>query len=640
MLDPRIYRTGLVAVALAVIVLAFSLGNQPGALGSTLAPDAYSGPNAYTTMNSLARAYPDRRPGSARDNALAGYVAGKLRQDHFSVSTTGFDAHTADGSRHLQTVTAVRAGLSTAKSIVVLAHRDSLHSPATADLSGTATLLELARVLTGETLHRTIVLVSTSGSAGAAGAAQVAETVGAGADAVVVLGDLAGTRLHPPIVVPWSDGQPVAPPMLRNTLAAALASQAGLRPGGTGFAGQIAHLAFPLTVSEQGPLGAHGEPSVLLSVSGESGPAANAAVSATRIAALGNTLLQTVNALDGGPAVPAPSPYLLFDGKVIPQWALRLLGLALILPVLGATIDGLARARRRGHSVTRWVLWVLAGGLPFVLALLLVLAAGRSGLIAAPPGPVRAGTVPFPVAGIAVLIAAAVVFGAAFAFVRPSVIGLLSRVPGRPGRGAARLGSAGARPGSAGAGPGSAGVGPGSAGARPGSGGVNDPSITAGPGSGRAGGPGAAAALLAVLCTASLAIWIANPLAAALIAPALHLWMWVVAPDVRLRTAPMLGLLIAGILPPVLVVVYYANALGLAPLGVIWNGMLLLVGGQIGLLAALEWSIVLGCVVSVVLIAFRSARGDRPLREPVTVRGPITYAGPGSLGGTKSALRR
>ena len=31
-LDPRIYRTGLVAVALAVIVLAFSLENQPGPL--------------------------------------------------------------------------------------------------------------------------------------------------------------------------------------------------------------------------------------------------------------------------------------------------------------------------------------------------------------------------------------------------------------------------------------------------------------------------------------------------------------------------------------------------------------------------------------------------------------------------------
>ncbi|MGI8903723.1 MAG: hypothetical protein ACR2IP_08740 [Solirubrobacteraceae bacterium] len=592
MLDPRIYRAGLVAVALAVIVLAFSLGSQQGALGTTIAPDAFNGQSAYLTLNSLARAHPDRRPGSSDDDQLAGYVAGALRHDSFSVSTTGFEGHTAEGSRRLQTVTAVRAGLSTGSSIVVLAHRDSLHSPATAELSGTATLLELARVLNGETLHRTIVLVSTSGSAGAAGAAQVARSAGAGADAVIVLGDLAGTRLEPPIVVPWSDGQQVAPPVLRNTLAGALASQAGLRPGGTGLAGQIAHLAFPLTVSEQGPFGARGEPSVLLSASGERGPGARAPVSPARIAALGRTVLQTVNALDGAPDVPTPSPYLLFDGKVIPQWALRVLALALILPVLGATIDGLARARRRGHSITRWVVWVLAGGLPFALALLLVLAAGASGLIgAAPPGPVGAGAVPVQAAGVVVLIAAALVIAVAFAFLRPLVIGLVSRAPGRAG------------------------------------------------GTGVAGGPGAAVALLAVMCGVSLAIWITNPLAAALISPALHLWMWVLAPDVRLRTVPMLALLIAGIIPPVLVAAYYANALELAPLGVVWNGMLLLAGGQVGLLAALEWSVVLGCAVSVVLIALRSAGGNRPL-PPVTVRGPVTYAGPGSLGGTKSALRR
>jgi len=42
-----------------------------------------------------------------------------------------------------------------------------------------------------------------------------------------------------------------------------------------------------------------------------------------------------------------------------------------------------------------------------------------------------------------------------------------------------------------------------------------------------------------------------------------------------------------------------------------------------------------GAAVLVVL-----ARQPRPEEMPVTVRGPITYAGPGSLGGTKSALRR
>jgi hypothetical protein len=47
---------------------------------------------------------------------------------------------------------------------------------------------------------------------------------------------------------------------------------------------------------------------------------------------------------------------------------------------------------------------------------------------------------------------------------------------------------------------------------------------------------------------------------------------------------------------------------------------------------------VLGCMISVVLSTPPEPR--RPPREVPKVRGPATYAGPGSLGGTDSALRR
>jgi hypothetical protein len=50
--------------------------------------------------------------------------------------------------------------------------------------------------------------------------------------------------------------------------------------------------------------------------------------------------------------------------------------------------------------------------------------------------------------------------------------------------------------------------------------------------------------------------------------------------------------------------------------------------------------VVAGCALSLVLIAARSVRAAAPQEQPVTIRGPVTYAGPGSLGGTKSALRR
>src|SRR5207248_10680156 len=104
------------------------------------------------------------------------------------------------------------------------------------------------------------------------GATLLARSLAGRVDAVLALGDLAGARVHGPVVVPWSNGQDVAPPALRNTLALALRAQAGLPPGGSGLTGQLAHLAFPLTLSEQGPFGARGMPAVLVSASGERGP--------------------------------------------------------------------------------------------------------------------------------------------------------------------------------------------------------------------------------------------------------------------------------------------------------------------------------------------------------------------------------
>jgi hypothetical protein len=589
MLDARIYRTGLIAVALAAIVVAFSLGDQQGPITTAIPPVAFNGQNAYANMVGLARQFPSRRPGSTADDELAGKLAVAFRGDGFSVSTTRRRGNTAEGPRELETVTAVRAGLS-GPSIVIVSHRDSLRSPSVADLSGTAVLLELGRVLSGETQHRTIVLASTTGSAGAAGATQLARRITGPIDAVIALGDLAGSGTRQPVVVPWSNGKRLASPQLRNTLAWTLAQQASMRPGGTTIAGQLAHLAFPLTTGEQGPFGALAESAVLLSLSGDRAPAADEPVpDSGRITALGQTVLESVNALDGGPTVTPPSTYLLFSGKLVPAWGVRLLVLTLLLPVLMAMIDGLARARRRGHSIRPWVCWVLLGALPFLLAAMITRASQLVGLLHAPPAPVPAGDVPLHAAGIAVLVAALVAIVGSFLAWRP----LARRVAGGE-----RLGSP--------------------------------------------ANPGAAAAVLLVMCLAALAIWIANPFAALLLVPALHLWLWIVDPDRRIPRLARLAMLLAGAAPVVLVVLYYADALGLGGLGVAWEGVLLLAGGHVSLLTATQWCVVLGCSASIVVIVVRMPRRERR-REPVpevTVRGPVGYAGPGSLGGTESALRR
>jgi hypothetical protein len=595
MLDPRIYRTGLIVAALALVVLAFSLRDQQGALSPTLAPEAFNGQNVYGEMTSIAKDDPTRRPGSDGDNALATQVDATFMHYGFPSSIDTFPGRTVDGTRTLENVVGVRPGMKSG-SIVVVAHRDALGSPSLASLSGTATLMELARDLEGETLNRTIVLASTTASQGTAGAIRLAASLPGPIDAVIDLGDLASARLTEPIVLPWSTRQEIAPPVLRNTLASALSSQTSLSAGATGLGGQFAHLAFPFTLGEQAPFGAQGMPAVELSLSGEKGPAQDAPVaSPTALNAVGRAVLETISALDSGDAVPPPSSYLLLDGKVVPAWAISLFVLALLVPVIMTTVDALARARRRGHTISRAVAVVMAAAVPFVLAILVVFGARLAGIIPiAPPGPVAPGAVPLTSDGIAVLVLAGLVLVAGGFGVRA-----FARAVRQPARARESRNRPPAR--------------------------FSD---------------GAVAALPLVMCLVTLAIWLANPFAALLLVPALHLWLWAVSPDLRVPLPARLVLVAIGLAPAVLVVVYYANELGYGPVGMIWEAVLLLAGHGVSLSAALEWSLVLGCLAGAATLSVLAARGSRVAPAPVTVRGPITYAGPGSLGGTKSALRR
>jgi hypothetical protein len=150
--------------------------------------------------------------------------------------------------------------------------------------------------------------------------------------------------------------------------------------------------------------------------------------------------------------------------------------------------------------------------------------------------------------------------------------------------------------------------------------------------------PGATAAALTVALAATLVLWLRNPFAAGLVVPALHLWLLACAPETRPRRRPAVLLVALGALPPLLVALGYAVAFGLGPLDVLWTGVLALAGGAVPLTAAVAWSAVLGVLASMLLIAARPRGAEAA--GPVSVRGPRTYAGPGSLGGTNSALRR
>jgi hypothetical protein len=603
MLDPRIYRTGLIVVALAVIVVAFSLGNQPGPLTATLVPDAFNGGTAYATMGSLATQFPNRRPGSDGDNGIADDVANAFSRDGLEVQRSVSGAQTIDGSRTIQTVTGTLAGL-TPGTIVIVAHRDSAHVGAASDLSGTAVLLELAQVLSSQSQQRSVVLASTSASIGAAGAAELARTLPQPVDAVIVLGDMAGTVVRTPLVVPWSDSTLVAPPLLRNTVASAIQQQTTLAAGEESVAGQFLHLAFPLASSEQRPFAANGEPAVLVSTSGSRVPPPDEKTSQYQIAGFGRAVLQSVSAFEASASsVPGPSSYVRWSGKLIPAWAVRLLVLALIAPVLIATIDGVARARRRGARVGRWALWVLAWCLPFVLAVLVVLGLLLTGAInIAPPGPIDGSVLTLGGRATAILIGLALLI----------VLGLVGVWWG--GR---RIWSGRAAPEA-----------------------TNGHARRRQRAPDDAASPGAAAGLMLVLCVVTLALWLENPFAAALMVVALHCWLWIVGPENRLRAPWAILLLVAGLAPGVLAALYYMMVLGLGLAPAAWNAVLMLAGGDYSVMAALLWSIVLGCVISLVLMMVRIARQPRPADAPVTIRGPVTYAGPGSLGSTRPTIRR
>jgi hypothetical protein len=97
-----------------------------------------------------------------------------------------------------------------------------------------------------------------------------------------------------------------------------------------------------------------------------------------------------------------------------------------------------------------------------------------------------------------------------------------------------------------------------------------------------------------------------------------------------------------GAAPALLVWVYYLFALSLDPLESIWYLLLLVTGHAVGLATAMIACLWLGALGAVVELTRRTPR-ERPESELSTgppVYGPGRHAGPGSLGGTESALRR
>jgi hypothetical protein len=588
LIEPRIYRAAFVPALFAVVLVMFSLESRPRALPQGLAADVlFDGEQAADAARAIAAENPERGAGSPGDLAAAAVVGEAFDGSGFTVERQRFER---DG-HELVNVIGRRAGRSR-RQVVVVAARDAPGAPdAAGSAADTAALIEIARVFEGRPSSKTLVLASVDGSTlGDVGVTELLDEIDGPdlVDGVLVASGLGAGRGEPPAIVPWSNDTSRAGIGLQRTVAESLRQELEPPAAGASPVGQLARLAFPLGIGGQGVLLAAGYDAVRISGDGELSDASVAEpVDEDRLGGLGRATLRTVTALDQGPAPErGPRSYVTVASQVMPGWVLAVLAATLILPALAVSIDAFARARRRRAAVGPWLIWLLAGTLPFLVGYGLAKLLAVAGATPDPPlAPVAPDLYPLDGAAVAVL---AVVLAA----VAATWVGLRHFT----GPTARKLDAA--------------------------------------------SGSGAGVAVALVLSVAAVALWLIDPFAALAAAPAVHLWILATLidppPPRRLRVALVAG----GLVAPALIAVYQLFVLGLDPLGGAWYLLLLVLGGQVGPASVAVAAVFVAVFGSVVAIVRRPTPGGDVPAVPPTTRGPLSYAGPGSLGGTESALRR
>ena len=265
---------------------------------------------------------------------------------------------------------------------------------------------------------------------------------------------------------------------------------------------------------------------------------------------------------------------------------MRLIVLCLLLPALLAALDSFFRARRRRLRTGAWFAWALAAGAAVPLAWAWLRVLGISGALQRRAGRWRRPTCGSRRGQAAALASVALAVAAGVLLVRPLT---------RPARGARGSPSAGA----------------------------------------------AGAVVGAIVCGVTLAVWLANPYAAALLLPAAHLWLFLGMPQTRLRGRIAWVGARGGLLAPLLGARLRAARAARRPVGA---------GADCGSsprraatsrsgrrsrsarwpAASRRWS---GS-------CSRGAGSRRPRRGAAAHARPGELRRPGSLGGTESALRR
>lgn len=559
LIDFRLYRIAFLPALIAVIVVMFSLEGAPKGLEPGTLRGDFDGERAATLARQIANTAPDRTPGSEGDSRIADLVADSFGEvSTGAVSEQRYEASYDGDDVSLRNVVLTLPGDSNS-TVVIAAARDAARSPAAASsAAATAILLELAN--TFRISHeRTYVLASISGSkAGSAGIKDLIDKLGdpAAIDAVIVISQPGSAEREPPFVITSSTGEASGSVQLERTAELAVTQQAGEHPAEASVASQLARLAFPSGLGDQAPLIAAGVDAVAISSAGErpldSGADQLDDLSPKSIDEFGRAVQATVGALDFSTSEPihGPRTHLRVGENMIPGWALAALALALLLPAAVAAVDACARAGRRRLELAGGLAWAAARSLPFIGALAVLYGLALVGLVPRPPFPFDPGLYGLGARGAVAFAAILLVGGASAVLLR------LRRITAEQ-----------APPSSL-----------------------------------------AACGVLAV--AACLAIWLANPYLALLLAATAHVWLLALRPG-RARAVLAGMLAVAACVPVLVAVAVIANALDLG-LSTPWTFAIMVGDGQIGLAVALSSCLLGGALVGAVALASRT-----PAEAPV-----------------------
>ena len=576
MINLRIYRASLLLVPLAIAAAMFSLESIPEGRVSTTAPDAFDGSRVAAAARQLAKQAPNPAPGSASDAEVARKVGQQFGQIEGSqVTEQRFKAQYEGEEVELVNVICVLPG-ETEDQVVLMAGRDAARGPGVGTaFASTASLLEIAASFGGSTHEKTLVFVSTDGTGlGAEGARRFSSgysDIGR-VQEIVILSQPAALRPRQPVLIPWSAGPQSASIEFVQTVSLAIENETEASPTDESAYSELSRLAIPSGLGEQAPLLEDGFDAVRISSSGELPPDpiddGPKDISATSLGRFGRSALATMLVLDSSaePFEHGPDAYIgLFD-NLVPGWALALISLSLILPLLLTALAALVGQVRRGpEQPLRSLGWVGGRMLPFFAALLFAYVLALVGLIDRPEYPYDPDRFPPGTGGkVAMGLIAAVLLA-----------GLIVVKPWRP-----------------------------------------PPAILA-----AAAGP----VCITLIALGGLGVWFINPYLALLLAPALHAWLLLTPEETAVGSLLAAVITFVGLVPLIAAIAELADRFDVG-WDVVWQLLLLIGDGQISIVLTALGCVLAGCAMSALALA-RSRIAPEP--PEISIQGPeIRVEGP------------